>query len=148
MQRLIILVIGVVLAIPCGIDWALAQSRLPGIEVTSTLSQPSVVADGKSEIDVVIRVTENGVPRANDLLQSWIDIGGGLLQPMWVYTDENGEATLTFAPNPITQYDVQDRAAIHVRDISIGRLVEVGKDVVVDIPLTAPQEEEQRSIFG
>jgi hypothetical protein len=132
-----------------GGDWALAQARLDDIRIETALEPPAVVADGQSSIVLTVRVTERGEPRANDLVQSWLAVGSGLLIPEWVYTDENGVAKITYSPNPLTVYDVQDKAEIHVRDVSIGRLIEVGKDIVVEVPLLPPEEEqEKKKIMG
>jgi hypothetical protein len=148
--RLHLWILAVVLVIMAiyGTDWVLAIARLDGILIETTLDPPTVVADGKSSITLTVRVTEQGQPRAHDLLQSWLDTGSGLLIPDWTYTDENGVAQITYSPNPLTQYDVQDKAEIHVRDISIGRLIEVGKDIVVEVPLVEPEEQEQKKIMG
>ena len=146
-------ILGIValLLVPLGIDWMLATARLDDILIETTLDPPSVVADGKDSMVLTIRVTENGSPRVHDLVQSWLDVGSGLLVPQWVYTDENGVAEINFTPNAMTQYEVQDKAEIHVRDINIGRLIEVGKDIVVVVPLVVPQkpgEQEPGMTFG
>jgi hypothetical protein len=140
----------VAIAAPFAVEWASAQTRLPDVQMEVRLDPPDVVADGKSQVVLYVRVTENGQPRAGDLLQSWIQVGGGILRPEWAYTDTNGEAAITFYPNPLTQYDVQDRAAIQIADISIGRLIEVRKLLVVDVPLRAPEQpaERKRNIIG
>ena len=130
-----------------GTDWAISTARLDEIILKTTLDPPNVAADGKSSIVLTVQVTEHGQPRANDLLQSWLDTGSGLLIPEWVYTDENGMAQITYTPNPLTKYDLQDKSEIHVRVISIGRLIEVGKDIGVEVPLTPAEEQEQKKIF-
>lgn len=130
-----------------GTDWAISTARLDEIILKTILDPPNVAADGKSSIVLTVQVTEHGQPRANDLLQSWLDTGSGLLIPEWVYTDENGMAQITYTPNPLTKYDLQDKSEIHVRVISIGRLIEVGKDIVVEVPLTPAEEQEQKKIF-
>jgi hypothetical protein len=141
-------VVAVLVLFPFTADWALATARLPNIDIQGSLSSPDVVADGKNSVEITIRVTENGAPRANDTLQTWIDVGGGLLLPQWAFTDDNGEAVIKFSPNPQTQYDTVQTAVLHIRDTSIGRLIEVSKDLTVEVPLTAPTEEKQSSIFG
>lgn len=130
-----------------GTDWAISTARLDRIFIEATLEPSSVAADGKSSIVLTVQVTEHGQPRVNDLLQSWLDTGSGLLIPEWVYTDENGIAQITYTPNPLTKYDLQDKSEIHVRVITIGRLIEVGKDIVVEVPLTPAEEQEQKKIF-
>jgi hypothetical protein len=144
------LMLVLVLIVPFLIDWATAQARLPDVQMEVTLEPAEVIADGKSSIIVRVRVTENGEPREGDLLQSWIQVGGGIIRPEWVYTDANGEAEITFLPNPLTQYDVQDRAVLQIADIDIGHLLEVRKGIQVDIPLRVPDksEEPKRSILG
>lgn len=135
---------------PFAIDWAAAQARIPNVQMEVRLEPGEVVADGKSQVTLFLRVSENGAPRKGDLIQSWIQVGGGLIRPEWVYTDENGEATITFHPNPLTQYDVQDRATIQVVNISMGKLIEVRKGIAVDVPLLPPTQpsEERRNILG
>ena len=97
-------VVGLFLA-AIGGDWVQAQARLPNISITGQLDQPKVIADGKSSILLNVRVTENGQPRANALLQAWLESGGGLLIPEWIYTDEDGRAEYTYTPNAAGPYD-------------------------------------------
>src|SRR5205085_2106730 len=119
------IVVAVLLLLPFTADWALATARLPNIEIQGSLSAPNVIADGKNSVEIIVRVTEGGNPRANDTLQTWIDVGGGLLLPQWAFTDEHGEAVIKFSPNPQTQYDTVETAVLHIRDTSIGSLIEV-----------------------
>jgi len=145
--------VGVVafILVVCGADWVWASARLNDVVIDASLDKTSIVADGKDSVVLTIRVTENGEPRAGDLVQSWIDVGSGFLVPQWVYTDDNGVAHIKFTPNAMTQYEVQDRAEIHIRDINIGRLIEVGKDIVVVVPLAVPEEQTEqapRMTFG
>jgi hypothetical protein len=142
------LIVVFVLLVPFGIDWVTASSRLSHIDSSVTLNPPAVVADGKSTIVVTVRFSEDGKPRANDVLQIWLDVGGGVL-PQWVITNQDGVATIKFSPNPLTQYDVQDHAEMHIMNTSIGRLIEVNKDIVVRIPLTKPTDEKpKKGIMG
>lgn len=138
--RLSLLVLMTLMLLACGADWAVARSRLGMVLLETVLEPASVVADGKSTIVLTVRVTERGRPRAGDLLQAWLDVGSGLLKPTWVYTDQDGIARISFTPNAMTPYEVQDRAQIHVRDTTIGWLIEVGKDVTVTVPLILPVE--------
>ena len=122
------------------VDWGLATARLDDIIIESWVDPPSVVADGKSSTIITIRVTENGEPRARDLVQLWLGRGGGILTPMWVFTDENGMAEIEYRPNPYSSYDPQEGAEVQIKDISIGRLAEVGKRHQVEIPLLKPED--------
>ena len=134
-----------------GVDWAIASAQLDSIAIEVVLEPPTVVADGKDSVTLAVRVTEGGKPRRGDLIQSWLDVGSGLLTPTFTYTDEDGNATIVFTPNAMTPYEVQDRAEIHLRDISIGRLIEVGKDTVVTVPLvlaSEPTEQRPKMTFG
>ena len=79
-----------------GVDWLIAQSRLGGIAIDIVADPTEVVANGSDKSTVTIRITENGQPRADDLVQLWLSKGGGLLTPNWVYTDENGGITVTY----------------------------------------------------
>jgi hypothetical protein len=142
----------IVLAIltPFCVDWLLAQSRLPHVLVETNLDKPSVVADGQSKITITIQVSQDGKPRADDLVQAWIGEGSGLLRPQWVYTDEQGKAQMTFEPNALSPYDNQEQAVIQLANTSVGRLVEVRKETSVKIPLEKPdvQEDKPTSILG
>ncbi len=122
-----------------GVDWLIAQSRLSGINIEILAEPAAVVANGKDSTNLTVRITENGQPRVNDLVQLWLRKGGGLLTPNWVYTDENGMFIVTYTPNPYSRYDPQDGAEIAVLDTSIGRLVEVGKQSAVIIGLLRPE---------
>jgi hypothetical protein len=130
---------------PFFVDWLVAQSRLPHIVVQSSLDKPSVVADGKSKITITIQVSQDGRPRGNDLVQSWIGEGSGLLRPQWVYTDEQGNARMTFEPNALSPYDNQEQAVIQLANVSVGKLVEVRKEASVTIPLEQPEAQEDKS---
>jgi hypothetical protein len=127
------------IAVILAIDWAIATKRMTRIDFEVSLDPPEVVADGQSTTVVSVRVTEQGVPRANDLLQAWLATGSGRVLPTWMYTDEDGRATIELTPNRYTPYDPQDKLELSVVDINIGRLVEVGAQETVDIPLIKPQ---------
>ena len=121
-----------------GIDYSVAKAKLGGIEITTSVDPPQVVADGRNQVQITLHVTEDGKPRAEDLIQSWLGTGGGLLIPSWVVTDENGMAQITYTPNPYSPYDPQDFVEIVLSDTSIGLIVEVNKQEVVQIPLMEP----------
>ena len=91
-------IIGLLLA-AIVVDYVQAQARLPNISIVGQFDQPKVIADGKSSIILTVRVTENGNPRADVLLQAWLESGGGLLIPEWTYTDADGRAEYTYTPN-------------------------------------------------
>ena len=86
-------VVGLLLAAITG-DYAQAQARLPNISIAGQFDQPKAIADGKSSMVLTVRVTENGQPRGNALLQAWLESGGGLLIPEWTHTDEDGRAEM------------------------------------------------------
>lgn len=136
---LIILVLAIVIAI-LTVDWAIAKARLPDIAIDITLETPEVVADGVDIATFVVRVTENDQPRTGDLLQIWLVKGTGQLIPKWAFTDEMGESMVTFTPAPYNRYDPQDVVEIAIMDTSIGRLIEVGKNASIEIPLVIPEE--------
>ena len=97
-RLLVFAVVGLLVA-AVAVDYVQAQARLPNITISGQFDQPKVIADGKSSIILTVRVTENGQPRADALLQAWLDSGGGLLIPEWNYTDEEGYAEYTYTPN-------------------------------------------------
>ena len=130
------------------VDWVWASAQIGSVRMDASPMTASVTADSKSSIRITVRITQHGRPRSHDLLQSWIDVGSGLLLPMWVYTDENGLAEFVYTPNAVTPYDVQDHAVIHVRDVSIGRLVEVSKDLQITIQLLPPEDQKQENLLG
>jgi hypothetical protein len=137
--RFWLLGVAVLLVVPFAAEWMWARARVGDILMESSLDSPSVVADGKDSVVLTVRVTEEGKPRGGDLLQTWIDDGSGLFVPDWAYADGQGMAEFTFWPNPTTRYDSQDAAVLHIRDVSIGRLIEVGKDLTVTVPLAASE---------
>ena len=122
-----------------GGDWLIARSHLDNIAIEFQVDPESVVANGKDSSTLTIRISEDGQPRANDLIQLWLSKGGGLLTPNWVYTDSDGIVTVTYTPNPYSRYDPQTGAEIVALDTSIGRLIEVGKQNSVLIPLLKPE---------
>jgi len=128
-----------VLILPLAVDGAIARRRLDHVSIETSLDPPSVVADGKSEAILTIRVVERGRPRSHDLLQLWLETGSGLLRPEWVFTDDNGIAEVKYTSNPASPYDVADAVQIHIADISIGKLLEVRKHKVVTVPLVTPK---------
>ncbi len=132
-------VLAVILAV-VGVDWAIAFSRLDAVQIESHLDPGEVIADGQSSTTISLRITENGQPRAGDLVQLWIDSGSGVVTPDWVITDDEGRATTTYTPNKATIYDPQDEARIFVMDINIGYVVEIGKRQLVVVPLVAPKD--------
>ena len=131
-----ILVLAVILVL--GADWLVSKVRLGSVSMTGELVPPVVVADGDESTILVVTVTQDGRPRDNDLLQAWIETGGGVLIPEWVYTDEKGQVQINYTPNPMTKYDVDVQTVIHVADHAIGRLVEVSKHYTIEVPIEAP----------
>jgi hypothetical protein len=121
-----------------GADYALATAQLDDVVIETSLDPPRVAADGRNSVVITVRITQNGRPRANDLVQAWIGSGSGLLIPNWVITDEHGTARITYTPNPYSPYDPQEAAEIRMMDTSIGRLVEVSKRHTVRVPLLEP----------
>lgn len=139
-----------VLTSPFITDWLLAKARLSHISVETSLDKETVIADGKSEVVITIKISQDGKPRVNDLVQAWIQQGSGLLRPQWVYTDEQGNAQMTFEPNPLSPYDNQEEAIISIVNISVGNLIEVRKEASVLIPLEKPNQDDAapKSILG
>jgi len=137
--RLFILTVLVAAAAVAGIDWMLANGRLKDISIETSLEPAAVVADGESSTTLELRVTEHGEPRANALLQLWINTGSGLLVPEWVLTDADGVAHSVYTPNVANPYDPQDEALVYVMDTTVGRIIEVDKRVLVHIPLMMPE---------
>jgi len=123
-----------------GVDYRLAVARLDSVVIATSIEPPQAVADGHSSVVITFRVTEDGDPRGNDLVQAWLGRGAGLLTPNWIVTDERGMARITYTPNPYSPYDPQDAAEIHISDTSIGRLVEVEKLHVARVPLIDPDQ--------
>ena len=121
-----------------GADWMYSRARLGNFTIEGRLDPPTVVADGKQSTVLTVRVTENGRPRAGDLLQCYLEIGNGLFIPEWGYTDQNGELRITYTPNPLTPYDLETETMAHVIDINVGRLIEVDKHFTMKIPVEAP----------
>ncbi len=143
-RLLFFVTVALVLAVFLG-DWALSRTRLSSIAIEAELDPPEVVADGKSYTTLTVRVTEDGRPRDQVLLQSFIAVGGGLLIPEWAYTDANGEARITYTPNPLSPYDLDEETVIEVIDTNVGRLVEVTKHYRIEVPLKVPQQAEAGS---
>jgi hypothetical protein len=142
-QVVALLVTALVVAI-LGMDWLVARSRLDNVSIEGQLDPPQVVADGKQDTVLTVRVTENGQPRKNDTLQSFLESGSGLLVPEWAFTDQDGVARFTFTPNPLTPYDERE-TVIHIVSISIGRLVEVDKHFVIEVLLKEPASKAEDS---
>ncbi|MGQ9682421.1 MAG: hypothetical protein ACUVX9_07790 [Anaerolineae bacterium] len=120
------------------LDWLQARFRLDDITIEGWLDPPEVTADGKDSTVLTVRVTERGQPRARVLLQSWLQSGNGLLIPEWVYTDESGIAQITYTPNPMTPYDIEQDTIIHLIDTHVGRIIEVDKHFIIEVPVKAP----------
>lgn len=137
--RLLTVLVLAILAAILAVDWAMANARLPEMEIAAELDTPAVIADGRHTATFVVRVTEKGAPRAGDLLQIWLTKGSGQLVPQWTFTDERGESRVTFTPNPYNRYDPQDQAEITIMDTNVGRLIEVGKRTSIAIPLLTPE---------
>lgn len=131
-------VVGVIAAV-LATDWLIYTARLSRVQMEITANPDVVVADGKNKTVLTIRITENGRPRANDLIQLWLKKGSGLVIPNWVFTNEDGVAEVTYTPNPYSPYDPQEGSVISVMNTSIGRLVEVDKMGQVLIKLKAPE---------
>jgi hypothetical protein len=129
-----------VVAAILAVDWMAATVHLNDILIETSVDPPSVVADGISRTRITVRVTENGQPRAHDLLQIFLAAGAGRVLPGWTYTDKEGMAMIEFTPNQYSEYDPQSGAELEIVDISIGRLIEMGKRKVINIPMLKPEE--------
>ena len=138
--RLVFLGVLVLLAGILTGDWLVSKARLNDIAIEGYLDPPVVVADGRQSTVLTLRITQDGQPRVGDLVQSFLETGSGLLIPEWAYTDEQGSIAITYSPNPLTAYDLEQKTVIQVSDISIGHLVEVGKDWSVEVGLEAPSK--------
>jgi hypothetical protein len=136
--RLWFLMVLVVIMGVFALDWMISSARLGNMAVTATLETPNVIADGKHTATFVVQFTENGKPRAKDLVQLWLIKGSGQLVPQWAFLDDQGMARISFTPVPYNKYDPQDRVLINFKDTSVGRLIEVGKEGSVSIPLILP----------
>jgi len=134
-----IILISLIILGPLAFDWLTAQAQVDRVKFDYTLSPARVVADGKSSTTVTLRVTQDGQPRANDMLQIWFEVGGGMVTPDTAFTDSNGQITITYRPNPANAYDPTDFTQIAIMDASIGRLIEVRKQESIKIPLVMPQ---------
>ena len=137
--RLYVLAVLVLVAAVAGTDWMLSNARLKNVRIETSLEPTAVVADGESSTTIELRVTEHGKPRANVLVQLWIDTGSGLLIPEWVLTNEDGVAHAVYTPNVAGPYDPQDEALVYVMDTTVGRIIEVDKRVLLHIPLVVPE---------
>jgi len=138
--RLWILGLLAVVVMVLAVDRMAAAVRLNNILIETSVDPPSVVADGISRTRITVRVTENGQPRAHDLLQIFLVAGSGRVLPGWVNTDNEGMAVIEFTPNQYSVYDPVDGAELKILDMNIGRLIEVGKSKVINIPLLKPEE--------
>jgi hypothetical protein len=138
--RTILLVVVLVAAAILTGDWLVSRARLDEVTIDGYLNPPTVVADGKHSTVLTIQILEHGQPLVGELVQSFLESGSGLLIPEWAYTDENGRVFLTYSPNPLTPYDLAQQTVIRVTDVSIGRLVEVGKDWAIEVGLEAPPD--------
>jgi len=134
-----IILISLIILGPLAFDWLNAHAQVDRVKFDYTLSPAQVVADGKSSTTVTLRVTQDGKPRANDMLQIWFEVGGGMVTPDTAFTDSNGQITITYRPNPANAYDPTDFTQIAIMDASIGRLIEVRKQESIKIPLIMPQ---------
>ena len=134
-----IILISLIILGPLAFDWLTAQAQVDRVKFDYTLSPARVVADGKSSTTLILRVTQDGQPRANDMLQIWFEVGGGMVTPDTAFTDSNGQITITYRPNPANAYDPTDFTQIAIMDASIGRLIEVRKQESIKIPLVMPQ---------
>jgi len=136
--RMWILIVVLVVVAVFTVDWMISYSRLDDVYMEASIDPPSVVADGKSSAFITVRVTENGEPLVHHLLQAWLGTGAGQLEPKWSYTDEDGMTVIKYSPNRYSPYDPQDQVELHVKDLSVGRLIEAGKELVVIVPQTKP----------
>jgi hypothetical protein len=121
-----------------GVDVIKSSAQLSSIQVETTVNPPNIVADGTSKAIITIRVTQNGIPRAGDMMQMFLTTGAGRILPAWARTDENGVVTTEFTPNTYSPYDPVEGAVLQISDTSIGQLVEVRKDHSITIPLGKP----------
>lgn len=116
------------------------QFQLEFIEVSE---QPSP-ADGRTEMDFIIRVTKNGEPvSGHDLFG--VVYGRGGFKARRVRTDENGNALFTYLPFVArSEKDTLD-IPFEITDESNSVFIEVKAKYDGVIPLKIPDEEEDDS---
>ena len=117
------------------------MARIKAGRTTISVKGPeSVIADGNHSAVFEVSVTTDSKVRSGDLMQCWIVKGEGKLRPQWFFLDENGEAQITFIPNALTRYS-DNPAELAIRDTSIGRIIETGKEVIITVDLLEAEKE-------
>jgi hypothetical protein len=115
-------------------DWYITMRSLSSVRLAVQLHPAAIPADGQSKSRIVVRVTDDGRPRAHDYLQA-VSLDSGYLVPLLAKTDEHGEAIFSYASLPASPYDTTDKARIQFTDVSLGRIIEVDKSVTIHIRL-------------
>jgi hypothetical protein len=115
-------------------DWYLTMRSLSSVHIVVRLHPAAIPADGQSRSKIAVRVTEAGRPRAHDYLEA-VSLDSGYLVPLLAITDQQGEASFSYASLPASPYDTVDKAHIQFTDISLGRIIEVDKSVTISIRL-------------
>ena len=120
-----------------GAGWAQAMRALPSVQITAVVQPRTTVADGQHTVHLAVRVTQDGHPRAGDIVDA-IGLDGGNMIPPEGGTDRQGRVTFAYIVPTSNAYQTVTVAHVEIRDISIGALVEVDKVIRIGIPLKQP----------
>ncbi len=130
-----VLTIVAVLVLAYAIDISIRMTYQ--FEVMS-ISSDTIVADGKTPVEIEIELTQFGKPKAGHKLMA-VATGGGSFKNQILLTDENGRATLIYTPYLATDYVKAGETELEILDYSNSIFVSVPCKLVLTLDLQMPE---------
>lgn len=137
--------VGIIIAILAGLytfDYAVSKSY--EIEILSITPSGDIVADGKSVVEIKIRLTRGDAVIARHKMVA-VPKGGGSLKNSKILTDQNGEVTFQYTPYLASDYVEAKPAKIEIFDDSNSIFISVPKRIEIILNLCDPEGSDDNS---
>ncbi len=133
------------LVIVLGGGWVIDFATASNVGLQARISPAVLPADGYSSGRFLVRVTNaDGSPRASDTIEV-LRQGTGSFDRTRALTDARGEALFLYTTSRSNKYQPAQPVPVLVTDTSLGRLIEIDKNVTVSINVVNPAKLRKRS---
>ncbi len=133
------------LVIVLGGGWAIDFATAGGVSLQARISPSVLPADGFSSGRFVVRATNaDGSPRAGDTIEV-LRQGTGAFDRTRALTDAGGVALFLYTTSRSNKYQPAQPVPVIVTDTSLGRLIEIDKNVTISINVVDPSKLKKRS---
>jgi len=137
--------LGIIIAIFAGLylfDFALSKTY--DIEILSITPSGKIIADGKSVVEIKIRLTRGNSAIAGHKIVA-VPKDGGSLKNAKILTDQNGEATFQYTPYLSSDYVEAKPAKIEIYDDNNSIFISVPKRIEIILDLCDSESSDDNS---